>query len=213
MGKGIIDRMLTFIGFAYDEEEEDIEQIADEIATGEPVVEEPEASRGRRGKLVSLPGKEPWRMVVIAPESFDGALGSAVHLKARRPVIINLQDVDQEMAQSLLTFLGGTIYALGGEMQRIGKGVFLFTRQMLMFRFPGGKTWHLKVMWPHWRAWISGSKDPAPNQEMMGSSGLISYVLFRTFNLFVSVFFYLIIARAILSLDQAARLPSLVLYH
>ncbi|MGI6547860.1 MAG: YggT family protein [Bacillota bacterium] len=28
---------------------------------------------------------------------------------------------------------------------------------------------------------------------------MISYVLFRTFNLFVSVFFYLIIARAILS--------------
>jgi FtsZ-interacting cell division protein YlmF len=45
--------------------------------------------------------------------------------------------VDQEMAQSLLTFLGGTIYALGGEMQRIGKGVFLFTPPNVDVSLPG----------------------------------------------------------------------------
>jgi cell division inhibitor SepF len=63
----------------------------------------------------ALPG-----LVVVAPRRFEEAQEAADHLKAGQPVILHLEGMDRELAQRLINFLAGSVYALGGEMHRVG---------------------------------------------------------------------------------------------
>jgi len=127
MGKGLWDKVLRVIGFETEEVEETEERPSEARAE---VVEEwsedlPHGGK-RRGTLVSLPGQKQVKVVVVEPKSFEEVQSIADHLKSRRSIILNLEMADKEQAQRILNFLSGTIYALGGEMQRISNGIFFF---------------------------------------------------------------------------------------
>lgn len=110
MGK-LMDKVLGLMGFEMEEREE------------EPGWEE--RPRGQKGNVVSLPPPRPTRLVMIRPTGFEEAQGVADHLKARRPVVLNLEEVEREVARRLLDFTSGVTYALGGSMQKVNKDVFL----------------------------------------------------------------------------------------
>ncbi len=123
---GWVDKVLYWVGL--DVGEENIKTDPEE----QPVKKEKKRERVEKsvqstGTLVSLPGRGQWQVVAIAPESFDDVQMIADHLKERRPVILNLQLVDKDVAQKILNFLSGTVYALDGNMHRIGTGVLFFS--------------------------------------------------------------------------------------
>lgn len=133
---GWIDRLLSLIGFEVEEEVVDTpgeEQADPEAATSRRRGERPSGSpvRGARaGQIVPLTGNARTQRVVIArPRTFEEVQEVADHLKGRRALILNLEDTDKETAQRILNFLSGTIYALNGEMHRIGHGVVFFAPQ------------------------------------------------------------------------------------
>lgn len=114
----LVDRMLGIMGF--EEEEEPMEGSAMDPDTQE-------SARKRRNSLVSLPSShKSMRVVVTEPASFEEVQEIADQLKARRPVILNLEGMDKDQAQRVLNFLSGSIYALDGTMKRVGTGIFLF---------------------------------------------------------------------------------------
>ena len=45
----------------------------------------------------------------------------------RNTVVVNLKRVTPEQAKRIVDFLSGTIYAIGGDLQKIGGGIFLCT--------------------------------------------------------------------------------------
>ena len=45
----------------------------------------------------------------------------------RNSVVVNLQRVTADQGKRIVDFLSGTIYAIGGDMQKIGNGIFLCT--------------------------------------------------------------------------------------
>ena len=47
-------------------------------------------------------------------------------LKERKPVIINLEDIDAETARKIFDFLIGATYALNGNVQKIANNIFVF---------------------------------------------------------------------------------------
>lgn len=51
----------------------------------------------------------------------------ADQLKNRRAVVVNLQRIDREQAKRIVDFLSGTVYAIGGDIQKIGTDIFLCT--------------------------------------------------------------------------------------
>ncbi|MCL6635639.1 MAG: cell division protein SepF, partial [Peptococcaceae bacterium] len=65
------------------------------------------------------------RVVVLEPRSFDEAQGIADNLKNRRPVIVNLEHAETDLAKRVLDFMIGATYALNGAMQKVGSGIFL----------------------------------------------------------------------------------------
>src|SRR3990170_1157299 len=62
-----------------------------------------------------------------ARRSPEDARRGADFVKARRPVFVNLQGVEQDLARRIVDFLSGGTYALDGHLQRVGEEMFLFT--------------------------------------------------------------------------------------
>ena len=65
------------------------------------------------------------KLVVIHPDSFDDAQEIADHLKAKKPVVVNLERVDRDVAKKVIDFLSGAVYALDGNIQKVAAGIFL----------------------------------------------------------------------------------------
>ncbi len=65
-------------------------------------------------------------IVVVEPRSFDEAVEIVNHLKQRKSVIVNLQQLDPETSMRVLDFVSGATYAMDGTQERVGNGVFIF---------------------------------------------------------------------------------------
>lgn len=153
MAGGVWDRMLAFLGFEEEEVEEEPAVASQALApavhgqggairedlprrravptlraarpawNGEERPAEFRSGGSGRGATVtrlvqSFPG-----FVVAAPRRFEESQEVADHLKAGKPVLLHLEGVEREPAQRMVNFLAGSVYALGGEMHRIGPAV------------------------------------------------------------------------------------------
>ena len=67
------------------------------------------------------------KMILLEPRSFSEAQAIADHLKTRNSVVVNLKRVTSAQAKRIIDFLSGCIYAIGGNMQKIGVGIYLCT--------------------------------------------------------------------------------------
>jgi cell division inhibitor SepF len=140
---GLWDRVLAFLGF--EEEEEEPEAAAPPAAAAAPAL--PAAGHGAYPRRRSgRPARSAWTeeggaelrpvvartgnvtrlvagmpgIVVAAPRRFEDSQEAADQLKAGKPVILYLEGMERELAQRVVNFLAGSVYALGGEMHRVG---------------------------------------------------------------------------------------------
>ena len=65
------------------------------------------------------------KVILIEPRVYAEAQDISEHLKSKKAVIVNLQRIDKEQGIRIIDFLNGTVYALGGNIQRIGTDIFL----------------------------------------------------------------------------------------
>lgn len=84
------------------------------------------SSKRKPASVVSIHTQKQVRVIVVEPISFEEAQGIAEHLKARKSVILNLEKTNEHVCQRIVDFISGTTYALGGNMQKVGNGIFLF---------------------------------------------------------------------------------------
>lgn len=67
------------------------------------------------------------KVVLSEPRSYDEAQEIADNIVNRRAVVINLQRVDRGQAKRIVDFLSGTVYAINGDIQKLGADTFLCT--------------------------------------------------------------------------------------
>lgn len=67
------------------------------------------------------------KLILIEPKGFDECPKLVDSLKARKPVIINLEKLETEVARKIFDFLSGATYALDGKVQKIANNIFIFT--------------------------------------------------------------------------------------
>ena len=67
------------------------------------------------------------KMILLEPRAYSESQQIADHLKSRNTVVVNLKRVTSDQAKRIIDFLAGTIYAIGGDLQKIGGGIFLCT--------------------------------------------------------------------------------------
>lgn len=114
--------------FALDEDE--YEYVEQERYQEEEYEEEQPfpAKTHSKQNVVSLQSVQKSSKVVLCePRVYAEAQDVADQLKNRRAVVVNLQRIQHDQAKRIVDFLSGTVYAIGGDIQKIGANIFLCT--------------------------------------------------------------------------------------
>jgi cell division inhibitor SepF len=111
------DKLLDWLGF------EDVEDTEETLA--EELDEELTAPKFRP-HVVELQPSKSMKLVVLGPKTYDDVQQIADQLRAKRPVVVNLETADPKARMRILDFLSGAVYALGGRSQRVSDLIFLF---------------------------------------------------------------------------------------
>ena len=67
------------------------------------------------------------QMILVEPRAYSESQTIADHLKSKNTVVVNLKRVTAAQAKRIIDFLTGTLYAIGGDLQQIGPGIYLCT--------------------------------------------------------------------------------------
>ncbi len=67
------------------------------------------------------------QMILVEPRAYSESQTIADHLKSKNTVVVNLKRVTANQAKRIIDFLTGTLYAIGGDLQKIGPGIYLCT--------------------------------------------------------------------------------------
>ena len=121
---GLKNKFKTF--FAMDDEqvyeEEELPLTEEET---EPIKQQ-KASKAQN--VISLQSvQKSTKMVLCEPRVYAEAQEITDHLKSKKAVVVNLHRVSHDQAVRIIDFLTGTVYALGGDAQKIGPNIFLCT--------------------------------------------------------------------------------------
>ena len=144
MGDGFFYKLKTLIGIEEIDEEDPMEETP---ASPTSLERKPMDSRGsymsarnenreakdlKDNRVLPMqnknvnPNTNQFKMVVIEPKSFDECPKLVDNLKAKKPVIINLEKVETDTARKIFDFLSGATYALNGNVQKVANNIFIF---------------------------------------------------------------------------------------
>lgn len=88
------------------------------------------------------------KVMVVEPLSFDDAQYVADHLKNKKPVVVNFENTDADIAKRIIDFISGTTYALSGNIQKVGNHIFLCAPSNVDVDFTTGEDMNEKVVMP-----------------------------------------------------------------
>ena len=140
---GFAKKLKDFMGIDEIDEDEDEEYEEEEVKTSSlipkdkpieigakvPAAPKAEAAKPEVPKSQTFAGTKytnQFKLVVIEPSGFDDSPRLVDNLKAKKPVIINLESLDFNVAKTIFDFLSGATYALNGNVQKVANNIFLF---------------------------------------------------------------------------------------
>lgn len=152
----IIDKVCGKLGLMDEETEiEEVKPAAEEVKQKAP--EEIDFKRRKpaaSGNVVNLhavnsvPSVKQIKVMVVEPLSFDDAQNVADHLKNKKPVVVNFENTEAEVAKRIIDFISGTTYALAGNIQKVGNHIFLCAPSNVDVSYPAHEDASDKVVMP-----------------------------------------------------------------
>lgn len=82
-------------------------------------------ARTNVSKVVPLNRKAGFEVRIMKPEKFENSQEICDILLSNRAVVINLEGYDVELAQRIMDFVSGAVYALDGNLQPISDYIFI----------------------------------------------------------------------------------------
>ena len=136
---GIYNKFLDFIGIEEAEEKPEGDLFEEDVAPEKepasprrrPLIDPDSKKSGREprlqggGETVPMPNVAAMKMIVYHPVSYEDAQNIIDNLKSRKPVIVNMEELDVAAAQRILDFISGAIYAINGTIAKISRGIFV----------------------------------------------------------------------------------------
>ncbi|MFT8320764.1 MAG: cell division protein SepF [Bacillus sp. (in: firmicutes)] len=124
-----------FLEDEYDEEQERYEEEAEpaknykqQQSQHQQHVSNQHPSTQQKQNVVSLQSvQKASKVFLVEPRVYAEAQDIADQLKNRRAVVVNLQRIEKDQGKRIVDFLSGTVYAIGGDIQKIGTDIFLCT--------------------------------------------------------------------------------------
>lgn len=141
MGDGLFSKLKVLVGIEEIEEEE-FEEVRETPALERkpmetrnsylpPKTETKESRETKEPRVLPMASSmatspNQVKMVVIEPKSIDECPRLVDSLKAKKPIIINLEKIETDSARKIFDFLSGATYALNGNIQKVANNIFLF---------------------------------------------------------------------------------------
>ena len=128
MANKLFNKILDYIGLEETPLDEEMEDQEMEDVVEEPVTEiqeTPMPARSRKGKIVNMPSSNTMKMIVFQPMSYEDTQSVIDNLKNRKPVVVNLEALDVDVAQRVLDFMSGAVYAINGAIQKVSRCIFV----------------------------------------------------------------------------------------
>ena len=91
------------------------------------IVDEDDDLEEEEEKEKATKKEDSGKMILLEPRAYSESQQIADHLKKKNTVVVNMKRVTPDQAKRIVDFLSGTVYALGGDLQKIGAGIFLCT--------------------------------------------------------------------------------------
>ncbi len=87
--------------------------------------EEQELERKSQGKVVDLPiSSNRSKLIVYRPVSYEDTMSIIDNLKSRKPIILNMENIEIDVAQRILDFMSGACSAMGGDIRKVSAKIF-----------------------------------------------------------------------------------------
>lgn len=118
--------------FLLDDEYEYKEEVVQESTEQETKNTKPSVKenpiQSTNNNIVSLQSvQKSSKVILLEPRAYSDAQEIADHLSNKRAVVVNLQRIQHDQGLRIVDFLSGTVYAINGDIQRIGTDIFLCT--------------------------------------------------------------------------------------
>ena len=142
---GFMDKIKEVVGIEIEDEEEEVveekkerpvreareERRAPAVSERKPAASSPRMETVARTEVTrqTMGGNKytsQFKMVVIEPNGFEECPKLVDSLKAKKPVIINLENLETDVARKIFDFLSGATYALNGNVQKVTNNIFVF---------------------------------------------------------------------------------------
>ena len=96
----------------------------EDVHEAQPVIDDSMLPPDSSQKIVP---REYQNVLVYEPTNYNDVQTLIDYLKRKQPAIINLDGVDAAVAQRVLDFTSGAMYALNGSVLRISGNIFLLS--------------------------------------------------------------------------------------
>ncbi len=125
---GLVSSVKSFMGYDDEYEDGDIFESTDEGVRfkepKEPVVRAPRS--GRRDRVVSMYREEKQdELVIMQPSNFEDTQAICERMKERKPVVVNIEEMDTTEAQRAIDFLCGAVCALDSKINKVSHAIFV----------------------------------------------------------------------------------------
>ncbi len=124
MGDGLFSKFKNWIT----EEEEDYyeDEVEDVVEENEVMDDFNSIGNSKTSKIVNLHASTHMKVVIVEPRKYDEVTTIADHLKQKRAVIVNLENlIDATARKSIFDFMNGAVYVLDGTIQKVSKAIFI----------------------------------------------------------------------------------------
>lgn len=125
MGDGMISKIKNWF-MEEDEYEYEEEEYEEAVGESDGMEEFNSIGNSKAAKIVNLHASSHMKVVIVEPKKYDEVTTIADHLKQKRAVIVNLENLNDAVARkSIFDFMNGAVYVLEGTIQKVSKAIFI----------------------------------------------------------------------------------------
>ena len=115
--RNLWDKILKILGFEIEEVDEQSKDTVEKDYFEHK-------KKKSKNNVVSLPGTNGNKVIIIKLQKFETVQDISEYLKKNTAVILNLSDLDRDLAGRVLDFLSGAVYATNGKIQKVSPSIF-----------------------------------------------------------------------------------------
>ena len=72
-----------------------------------------------------MPDTSKVRLLIYKPLSYEDTQNIIDNLKEKKSIVVNLDELDVDVAQRILDFISGAVYALNGNIRKAARNIFV----------------------------------------------------------------------------------------